>query len=143
MAIIDWRSRKVLSLRLSNTMTADFCVSALREALAHYGPPKIFNSDQGSQFTSSEFTSILESNGVAISMDGVGRAICNVFVERLWRTLKYEHVYLNPARSGTELKEGLARYIEFYNTDRPHDGLGGNTPDEIYFQGHDDQDRVA
>lgn len=142
-AIIDWNSRKVLSWRLSNTMSTDFCVAALTEALALYGAPEIFNSDQGSQFTSSAFTSILESHGVAISMDGRGRAIDNVFVERLWRTIKYEHIYLNPAASGTELREGLARYIEFYNAERPHDGLDGKTPDEAYFQTETDQAQVA
>ena len=142
-AIIDWHSRKVLSWRLSNTMGVDFCVSALTEAIAIYGAPEIFNSDQGSQFTSSQFTSILECHDVAISMDGRGRAIDNVFVERLWRTIKYEHIYLNPASSGTELREGLARYIEFYNSERPHDGLGGKTPDEAYFQAQTDQARVA
>ena len=142
-AIIDWHSRKVLSWRLSNTMGVDFCVSALTEALALYGAPEIFNSDQGSQFTSSQFTSILECHDVAISMDGRGRAIDNVLVERLWRTIKYEHIYLNPAASGTELREELARYIEFYNSERPHDGLGGKTPDEAYFRAQTDQARVA
>ena len=93
------------------------------EALALYGAPENFNTDQGAQFTSSLFTSILETNGVAISMDDRGRAIDNVFVERLWRTIKYEHIYLNTASSGTELREGLARYVEFYNFERPHDGL--------------------
>ena len=142
-AIIDWNSRKVLSWRLSNTMSVDFCVSALTEALALYGAPEIFNTDQGSQFTSSQFTSILETHGVAISMDGRGRAIDNVFVERLWRTIKYEHVYLNPATSGSELREELAKYIEFYNAERPHDGLGGSTPDEAYFEAMGDQPQVA
>ena len=142
-AIIDWNSRKVLSWRLSNTMSVDFCVSALTEALALYGAPEIFNTDQGSQFTSSAFTSILESHGIAISMDGRGRAIDNVFVERLWRTIKYEHIYLNPAATGSELRERLAEYIEFYNAERPHDGLGGRTPDEAYFQTETDQAQVA
>ena len=136
-------SRKVLSWRLSNTMSADFCVSALTEAMALYGTPEIYNTDQGSQFTSSAFTPILESHGVAISMDGRGRAIDNVFVERLWRTIKYEHTYLNPADSGSELKAELGKYIEFYNANRPHDGLGGRTPNEVYFPAETDQAQVA
>ena len=103
-AIIDWNSRKVRIRRLSNTMNVDFCVSALTEALALYGAPQIFNTDQGSQFTSSQFTLIVETHGGVISMDGHGRAIDNVFVERLWRTIKYEHIYLNPAASGSELR---------------------------------------
>jgi putative transposase len=142
-AIIDWHSRKVLSWRFSNTMSADFCVSALTETIAFYGTPEIFNTDQGSQFTGSAFTSILESRGVAISMDGRGRAIDNVFVERLWRTIKYEHIYLNSADSGNELRDGLAQYIEFYNANRPHDALEGKTPNEVYFPAETDHAQVA
>jgi putative transposase len=132
-AIMDWHSRKVLSWRLSNTMTTDFCVAALREALALYGPPEIFNTDQGSQFTSEAFTSILKAAGVAISMDGVGRAIDNVFIERLWRTLKYDHIYLNPAENGTACRAGITEYLRYYNEDRPHSSLDDNTPDEVYY----------
>lgn len=141
-AIMDWNSRKVLSWRTSNTMTVDFCVSALNEALALYRTPEIFNSDQGSQFTSEAFTSILIDAEIAISMDGVGRAIDNVFIERLWRTLKYEHIYLSPSDSGTELRQGIAEYLDFYNSERPHDGLNGLTPNEAYYQ-LDTHQRVA
>ncbi len=142
-AVIDWYSRKVLTWRLSNTMTNEFCISSLNEALTSYGKCEIFNSDQGVQFTSTEFTTILHDNEIAISMDGKGRAIDNVFIERFWRTLKYEHIYLNPTQSGTELKESIAKYITFYNQDRPHDGLGGSTPDEIYFDTSSNQQQVA
>jgi putative transposase len=127
-AIMDWRSRKVLSWRLSKTMTADFCVAALHEALALYGAPEIFNTDQGSQFTSEEFTSVLKDADVAISMDGVGGAIDNVFIERLWRTLKYDHIYLNPADSGTACRAGIAEYLSYYNEERPHSSLNDRTP---------------
>jgi len=112
-AIMDWHSRKVLSWRLSNTMTADFCVAALQEALALYGTPEIFNTDQGSQFTSEYFTTVLKEAEVAISMDGVGRAIDNVFIERLWRTLKYDHIYLNPAENGITCRAGIATYLRY------------------------------
>jgi putative transposase len=132
-AIMDWHSRKVLSWRLSNTMTTDFCVAALEEALALFGPPEIFNSDQGSQFTSESFTSVLKGAGVAISMDGVGRAIDNVFIERLWRTLKYDHIYLNPADSGGACRAGIAMYLDYYNEERPHSSLDAHTPDEVYY----------
>ena len=106
-AVMDWHSRKVLSWRLSNTMTVDFCVAALEEALALYGTPEIFNTDQGSQFTANPFIKVLLDAEIAISMDGVGRAIDNVFIERLWRTIKYDHIYLNPAESGNALRDGL------------------------------------
>jgi putative transposase len=132
-AIMDWRSRRVLAWRVSNTLDTDFCVAALKEALTRFGSPDIFNSDQGAQFTSEAFTGVLKEHGVAISMDGKGRALDNVFVERLWRTVKYEHLYLRPADNGTALKEGLARYFAWYNRQRPHSGLDGNTPDEVYF----------
>ncbi|HQU00539.1 MAG TPA: IS3 family transposase [Acidimicrobiales bacterium] len=141
-AIMDWHSRKVLSWRLSNTMTSDFCVAALHEALALYGTPEIFNTDQGAQFTSDAFTSVLKDAGVKISMDGVGRAIDNVFIERLWRTLKYDHLYLNPAENGSACRAGIAAYLRYYNEDRPHSSLGDATPDEVYYQSKQQQ-RVA
>ena len=133
-AIMDWHSRKVLAWRLSNTMTSDFCVAALEEALASYGTPDIFNTDQGSQFTDHDFIKVLLAAEVKISMDGVGRAIDNVFIERLWRTVKYDHVYLNPANSGHELRAGLEVFLNYYNEDRPHSALGDATPDEVYYQ---------
>lgn len=131
-AIMDWASRKVLAWRLSNTMDADFCVAALEEALARFGKPEIFNTDQGSQFTSSAFTSVLRDADVRISMDGRGRWMDNVFIERLWRSIKYECVYLNAFETGSELRAGLARWITYYNTERPHSGLAGRTPAETY-----------
>ena len=134
LVIMDWHSRKVLSWRLSNTMTPDFCVAALQEALALYGTPEIFNTDQGSQFTAHAFIKVLGDAQVAISMDGVGRAIDNVFIERLWRTIKYDHIYLNPADSGNALRDGLETFIEYYNEDRPHSALGAATPDEVYYR---------
>jgi len=133
-AIMDWHSRKVLSWRLSNTMHADFCVEALEEALARHGKPEIFNTDQGSQFTGADFTGVLSDAGVRISMDGRGRWMDNVFIERLWRSMKYECVYLNAFETGSELRQGLARWIAFYNTRRPHSVFAGRTPDEVYFQ---------
>jgi len=133
-AIMDWHSRKVLTWRLANTMTSDFCVAALEEALALYGTPEIFNTDQGAQFTANAFVKVLLDAGVAISMDGVGRAIDNVFIERLWRTVKYDHVYLNPANSGNELRAGLNVFLNYYNEERPHSSLGDMTPDEVYYQ---------
>ncbi len=139
---MDWNSRKVLSWRTSNTMTVDFCVLAPNESLALYLTPEIFNSDQGSQFTSEVFTSILIDAEIAILMDGVGRSIDNVFIERLWRTLKYENIYLSPSGSGTELREGIAKYLDFYNTERPHDGEDGLTPYVAYYQS-DTRQQVA
>ena len=133
-AIMDWHSRKVLSWRLSNTMTPDFCVAALEEAFALYGTPEIFNTDQGSQFTATAFIKVLCDAQVTISMEGVGRAIDNVFIERLWRTIKYDHIYLNPADSGHPLRDGLETFIDYYNEDRPHSALGDATPDEVYYQ---------
>jgi len=132
-AIMDWHSRKVLSWRVSNTMTADFCVAALTEALSLYGTPEIFNSDQGAQFTSEAFTNILIDAKVQISMDGAGRAIDNVFIERLWRTLKYDHIYLNPADNGIQCREGIGAFLNYYNQERPHSSLDDNTPDEVYY----------
>jgi putative transposase len=133
-AIMDWHSRKVLTWRVSNTMTSDFCVAALTEALALYGTPEIFNTDQGAQFTSDAFTSVLRDASVRVSMDGVGRAIDNVFIERLWRTLKYDHVYLNPADSGNACRDGITGFLTYYNEDRPHSALNDATPDEVYYQ---------
>lgn len=130
-AVIDWFSRYVLSWRLSNTLTLDFCLAALEEAL-HRNQPEVFNSDQGSQFTAAAFTSRLESRGVAISMDGRGRALDNVFVERLWRTVKYEEVYLKDYQDGWEAEESLAAYFRFYCHERIHQSLGYRTPAEVY-----------
>ncbi|MBS89213.1 MAG: IS3 family transposase [Sphingobium sp.] len=131
-AIMDWATRKVLAWRLSNTMDAGFCVAALEEALARYGTPEIFNTDQGSQFTSQAFTTVLREAEVRISMDGRGRWMDNVFIERLWRSLKYECVYLHAFETGSELRAGLGRWITYYNTQRPHSGLAGRTPVEAY-----------
>jgi putative transposase len=131
-AIIDWYSRRVLSWRISNSMEATFCVDCLEEALRTHGKPEIFNSDQGSQFTSDAFTSVLKREGILISMDGRGRAFDNIFVERLWRNVKYEDVYLNGYSTITELTAGLAKYFIFYNAERPHQALGDMTPDVVY-----------
>lgn len=131
-AIMDWHSRKILAWRLSNTMEADFCIAALEEALEKYGRPKIFNTDQGSQFTSDAFTTILTENGIAVSMDGRGRWLDNIFIERLWRSLKYEEVYLHAYENGSEARSGIGKWLEFYNQIRPHSSLGGETPDSYY-----------
>jgi putative transposase len=133
-AILDVASRKVLAFRLSNTLTADFCVEALQEALAKFGAPEIFNTDQGSQFTSEEWIKVLDDAGVAISMDGKGRWIDNVFIERLWRSVKYEEVYLHGYTNGTEARTGLTKYFSFYNARRSHQALEYRTPDEVYFE---------
>ena len=133
MAILDIASRKVLAWRVSNTMSADFCVEALEEALRKFGPPEIFNTDQGSQFTSEDWTTPLKAAGVAISMDGKGRWVDNIFIERLWRSVKYEDVYLHAYASGSEARESLTKYFAFYNTRRVHESLGYATPDEVYF----------
>ena len=133
-AIMDWASRKVLAWRLSNTMEAEFCVTALKEALTRFGKPEIFNTDQGSQFSSNDFTDVLRDAKVKISMDGRGRWMDNVFIERLWRSLKYECVYLNAFETGSELRAGLGRWINYYNGHRPHSRFGGRTPDEVYGQ---------
>jgi putative transposase len=130
-AILDWHSRFVLSWRLSNTLDAEFCVEALEDALSS-AEPEIFNTDQGVQFTSDEFTCRLIEAGVAISMDGRGRALDNVFVERLWRTVKYEEIYLKDYLAGADCKEGLTRYFKFYDHERPHQALGYRTPWEVY-----------
>lgn len=132
-AIIDWYSRYVISWKVSVTMEKDFCIESLREALA-VGFPEIFNSDQGSQFTSTEFTGILEEHGIRISMDGKGRCLDNIFVERLWRSVKYEEVYLKNYANPLEAIEGLKEYFHFYNHLRPHQSLDYKTPAEIYFK---------
>ncbi len=132
-AIVDWASRKVLAHRVSISMDTAFCLDALEEAFAKYGTPEIFNTDQGSQFTSEAFTNALKERGIQISMDGKGAWRDNVFVERLWRSIKYEEVYLHAYESVSHAKAGLARYIDFYNTRRPHSSLDTKTPDEFYF----------
>ena len=131
-AIMDWATRKVLAWRLSNTMEADFCVAALNDAMDVHGRPEIFNTDQGSQFTSHAFTGALADAGIRISMDGRGRWMDNVFIERLWRSLKYECVFLNAFETGAEARTGIGRWIDFYNQRRPHSALGDRTPDEAY-----------
>ena len=133
-AIMDWASRKVLSWRLSNTMDADFCVAALEDALARFGKPEIFNTDQGSQFTSDTFTKVLKDAQIRISMDGKGRWRDNVMIERLWRSLKYECIYLHAFETGSEVRQGLKRWIDFYNMRRPHSKLDDRTPYEAYWQ---------
>jgi len=131
-AIMDWATRKVLAWRLSNTMEAEFCVEALKDALAKYGPPEIFNSDQGSQFTSDDFTQVLKDAKVKISMDGRGRWIDNRMIERLWRSLKYECVYIRAFETGKEAKAEIGKWLTWYNTERPHSRHGILTPDEAY-----------
>jgi len=135
MVVLDWYSRRVLSWRLSNTLTTDFCLEAVEEAMDRYGRPEIFNTDQGSQFTSAEFTGLLTLNGIRISMDGKGCWRDNVFVERLWRTIKYEQVYLHAYSSMDDAKTHLNEYLEFYNSVRPHRSLDGRTPDAVYYEG--------
>jgi putative transposase len=131
-AVMDWYSRKVLSWRLSNTMDKGFCIEALEEAIQKYGSPGIFNTDQGSQFTSMDFINILIFNNIKISMDGKGRWMDNVFIERLWRSLKYECVYLLAFESGFEARKSIGNWIDFYNTRRPHSTFDGRTPFEVY-----------
>lgn len=135
-AIIDWHSRAVLAWRLSNTMTVDFCVDTLEAALRHHGKPEIFNSDQGAQFTSPDFTGVLQREGVAISMDGKGRATDNIFVERLWRSLKYEDIYLRDYATLSQAQTGIATWIRFYNERRPHQALDNHTPMEVFRRLH-------
>jgi putative transposase len=132
-AVIDWFSRRVLSWRLSITMDTSFCIESLDEALRLHGKPEIFNTDQGSQFTSEAFTGRLKEEGIQISMDGRGRWADNVYIERLWRSLKYEHVYLHAYESVGEARTNIGRYFEFYNFRRPHSSLGAQTPDQVYF----------
>jgi len=134
-AIMDWATRHVLAWRLSNTMDAGFCVEALNEALSKYGNPEIFNTDQGSQFTSFDFTGVLKDAGIRISMDGQGRCMDNIFIERLWRSLKYEAVYLHELTDGFKAERVIAEWIGFYNTERPHSALDGATPAEAYGAG--------
>jgi putative transposase len=131
-AILDWYSRRVLAWRLSNTLDARSCVEALREAIDRFGPPEIFNTDQGAQFTAEEFLGVLREHSVKISMDGKGRCLDNVFVERLWRSLKYEEVYLHAYDDMREARQGIGRYLAFYNHERPHQALGYQTPDAFY-----------
>jgi len=131
-AIMDWYSRKVLAWRVSNSLDADFCVDALKDAIQRYGAPEIFNTDQGAQFTSLEFTNLLKQNNIRISMDGRGRYQDNIFVERLWWTVKYQYLYLHVFEGGSALRKGLKSWFEFYNHERPHQAHGGNTPDEVY-----------
>ena len=135
MAVIDWASRAVLAWRLSNTMDVSFCVSALEEALARFGKPEIFNTDQGSQFTSAAFTATLATAEIRISMDGRGRWMDNVFIERLWRSLKYEDIYLKGYADGREAKAGIAEWIAFYNLRRPHQALANRTPMAVWRDG--------
>ena len=134
-AVIDWYSRKVLAWRLSNTLDSGFCVDCLEQSLRIYGTPEIFNTDQGCQFTSDVFTGVLNSHGIAISMDGRGRALDNIFVERLWRSVKHEDVYLKGYAKVPELQLGLTEYFDFYNTERPHQSLGNLTPIQVYQTG--------
>jgi putative transposase len=141
-AVIDWHSRRVLAWRLSNTLTPDFCVEAVQEAIRRYGIPEIFNTDQGSQFTSEEFTGLLKAHGIQISMDGKGCWRDNVFVERLWKSVKYEEVYLKAYDSVSDAKANLEVYLSFYNSRRPHRSLDGKTPDTVYFGGLP-QEKVA
>jgi putative transposase len=134
-AVIDWYSRKVLSWRINNSMEADFCVDCLEDALRTHGTPEIFNSDQGAQFTSDAFTKVLKREKVTISMDGRGRAFDNIFVERFWRNVKYEDVYLNGYANMGELMVGMAAYMSFFNAERPHQSLGYKTPEQVYRTG--------
>jgi putative transposase len=131
---MDWYSRKVLAWRLFNTLDADFCVTALEEALERFGCPEIFHTDQGSQFTSGAFTGALASHGIRITMDGRGRFQDNIFIERLWWTIKYQYLYLNEFEHGSQLRSGLRTWFAFYNQQRPHQSLNGKTPDEAYFK---------
>jgi putative transposase len=133
-AIVDWATRKVLAHRVSISMTTDFCVEALTEAIEKYGVPEIFNTDQGSQFTSNDFTQVLKENNIKISMDGKGRWVDNVFVERLWKSVKYEHVYLHAYETVAEARAKLGGYLEFFNSSRPHSSLDRQTPDMVYFK---------
>ena len=132
-AVIDWYSRRILSWRLSNTLLADFCIDALEEALFRWGKPQIFNTDQGSQFTSKDSLKPLINNGIAISIDSKGRALDNIFIERFWRTIKYEHIYLRAYADGQSLHQGLTDYFYFYNYERKHQSLGYQTP-AVWYQ---------
>jgi len=131
-AVMDWASRRVLAWRLSNTLTTDFCLEAVQAAVTHYGTPTIFNTDQGCQFTSLAFTGMLKAHGMQISMDGTGCWRDNVFVERLWKSIKYEEVYLHAYETVSAAQQGLERYVTFYNQTRPHRALDGKTPEQVY-----------
>jgi len=133
-AVMDWHSRRILSWRVSNSLTTDFCIEAVECAMARHGKPAIFNTDQGSQFTSGEFVQLLAGAGIVQSMDGKGCWRDNVFIERFWRSVKYEEVYLRAYESVSSAKAGIGRYIEFYNTRRPHSSLDRRSPDAVYFQ---------
>ncbi len=132
-AVMDWYSRKVLSWRVSNTLDADFCVEAVEEAIGRFGPPEIFNTDQGAQFTSQAFTILLKNHDIKISMDGRGRVQDNIFIERLWWTLKYQYLYLWSFDNGSQLRQGLDKWFHFYNQKRSHQALDNLTPDEVYY----------
>jgi putative transposase len=132
-AVLDWATRKVLAWRLSNSLTTDFCIDAVEEAIARFGTPEIFNTDQGSQFTDRDFIGLLKAQGIEISMDGKGAWRDNVFVERFWRSLKYEEVYLRAYETPSEAKHFIGRYVTFYNQQRPHSSLDGRAPDAAYF----------
>lgn len=132
-AVMDWFSRYILAWELSNTLESEFCVAALKRALEAHGPPGISNTDQGSQFTSTNYIEVLKAAGIRISMDGKGRALDNVFIERLWRSVKYEDIYLQDYRDGICAREGLGRYFNFYNTERPHSSHGYRTPEQVHF----------
>lgn len=132
-AVLDWATRRVLSWRLSNSLTTDFCLEAVEEAIQRYGTPEIFNTDQGSQFTSQEFVGLIQGHGIQVSMDGKGRWVDNVFVERLWKSVKYEEVYLHAYDTVSQAQQGLESYFTFYNERRPHSSLDGKTPDTVYF----------
>ena len=142
-AIIDWASRAVVAWRLSNTMDTSFCLAALDEALACYGKPKIFNTDQGAQFTSAAFTGKLEAAGVAISMDGRGRFMDNIFIERLWRSIKYEEIHLKAYADGREARAGIGNWMTFTNTQRPHQALGNQMPMAVWRAGMDKIEAAA
>jgi putative transposase len=132
-AVLDWATRRVLSWKLSNSLTTDFCIEAVEEALQRHGRPEIFNTDQGCQFTSNEFVGLLQGHGIQVSMDRKGRWVDNVFVERLWKSVKYEEVYLHAYDSVAQTRQCLQRYFKFYNERQPHSSLDGKTPDSVYF----------
>lgn len=132
-AVLDWHTRRVLSWKVSNTMDVHFCLEAVEEAIERYGTPEIMNTDQGSQFTSQAFTGLLKEHDIKISMDGKGSWRDNVFIERLWRSVKYEDIYLRAYDSASAVRTGLNRYFKFYNSRRPHSSLDGQTPDQVYF----------
>ena len=142
-AVMDWASRRVLAWRLANTLDPSFCTEALAEALKNFGAPEIFNTDQGSQFTSEAFTGILSAHGIKISMDGKGRWMDNVFIERLWKSVKYEEIYLKGYHTIAEAKRELGIYFEFYNRTRPHQGLDDRTPDEVYWRSRNNNQIAA